>query len=462
MKKEEDDFQLTDSQQELKPKMADFLDSSERSFLLIGKPGVGKTTMTKIMLKEHIEADTKAKGNSRSRFETSMNVAGISLSHQAKNVLGEHIPNVFTFAKAYGLKEKINSKTGKRTFEFDKNNRDVCIGECDIPVFVHDEVSQYTQEMIDIVFEKTPIFSKIIFMGDKAQLPPIDPDNKLGPDADSPIFTLNFNEECKHELTERVRQAKGNPILELSDVIREEIFGNKNIKRVLDIISTPKLNDGVGYSFVKYSELLEHIEGKDHLETRLIAFRNKTINYFNIKIRNHVLNNPEDLLIDDDIVCMRDNYYKIDEMGFVKYIHYNSDTYQLENIYTCEYKYTAGEKTWTIECHKANIKSKYGVFIAPTEKGQLVYNFALQEILEKCKIYMLPWKVYYEFTEQFCNYMYGYAITAYKAQGSSYDSIYLDINDVLLTRPLTPKRKLQTIYTAITRARNNVYFLKGR
>ena len=58
--------------------------------------------------------------------------------------------------------------------------------------------------------------------------------------------------------------------------------------------------------------------------------------------------------------------------------------------------------------------------------------------------------------------MYGYAITAYKAQGSSYDSIYLDINDVLLTRPLTPKRKLQTIYTAITRARNNVYFLKGR
>lgn len=452
----EEIFNLTKSQEELAEKMEAFLNGPDKMFRLIGKPGVGKTTMTKILLKEHIEADRKSN-------PPNINVAGISLSHQAKNVLGEHIPHVFTFAKAYGMKEHIDKITGKRTFVHDKYaQKGTKVGTCDIPVFVHDEVSQYTQEMLDIVFDKTPMFSKIIFMGDRAQLPPIDPDNKMGADADSPIFSIDFPENCQHELTERVRQAEGNPILELSDIIREEIFGNQDVNRILKIISKPKMKDGIGYSFVNYSNFLEHLtsNNEDLMDTKLIAFRNKTIDYFNQEIRDSVLCSPENILTTDDIICMRDNFHRKDNFDMNMYVLFNSEVFRLGDIRTSFLKANVDGKNYKVECYYCDIQGRKEQFIAPTEAGLIQYQKACDDIERRCKEREVNWKQFYEYREKFCFYMYGYAITAYKAQGSTYKSVYLDINDVLLTGPLTPKRKLQTIYTAITRAKNDVYFLK--
>jgi hypothetical protein len=453
-----EELQLTKSQIELKGKMEAFLDSKERIFLLTGKPGVGKTTMNKIVLEDHIKADL----NNESYYN--INVAGITLSHQAKNVLGKHIPNVFTFAKAFGLKEKVDEHSGKKTFEYDKYNQGDIIGRRDIPVFVHDEVSQYTDEMLQIVLENTPMFSKIIFIGDRAQLPPIDPDNKLGRDADSPIFSWDIPESCKHELTERVRQAEGNPILELSDIIREEIFGSQNIARVIDAIKVPNMVDGVGYSFVKYDDLLKDIEDKDILQTRILAYRNKTINKFNPIIRNHLLGNPEDGLVEGDIVTMKENYYHFAQTGDARptYVLYNSETFRLSKVHKSVMTKRVGKHTYRFDVYRANIKNRKEQFITPTESGVLSFNNSLNDIATKCKMRELRWpEHFWPFKEGVCQYTYGYASSIYKAQGSTYRTIYLDINDVLLTRPITPKRKLQAIYTAITRASHDVKFLKS-
>ena len=452
-------FKLTASQKVLKKKMKAFLDGPERFFLLTGKPGVGKTTMTKIMLADLIQADIDANLNSKS---INMNVAGISLAHQAKNVLGEYIPSVYTFAKAYGMKEDIDEHTGKRSFTIDQYDDDPHVGDYAIPVFVHDEVSQYTQDMLDIVFDRTPMFSKIIFMGDRAQLPPIDPENKMGADADSPIFDYDVPDECKHELTERVRQAEGNSILDLTDVIREEIFGNQDVNKILKIISTPNMTDNVGYDIVKYRHLEEHLEKKDFTNTCVIAYRNKTVKYFNGHIRNHVLQNPNKMIIEGDIVCMTDNYYKMDPQGFPLYVLHNSDKFRLGQVYTKIFVFQAGGRNYKIDCYVANIIGKTGQFIVPTESGEADYQKYLTIIAEKCKRRELKWPVFWEFKGFFCRFIYGYSVTAYKTQGSTYDDVYLDINDVLLTWKLTPKRRLQSIYTAITRARYRVYFLKNK
>lgn len=453
----EEEFILTDSQKELEVKLEKFLQGTERIFRLIGKPGVGKTTMTKITLKDLIEKDIE--NNNRG---TNIQVAGIALSHQAKNVLGEHIPNVFTFASAYGMKEIYNDD-GSRSFVYNKYQKEPPIGEHPVSVFVHDEVSQYTPEMLKIVLERTPMFSKIIFMGDKGQLPPIDPEKKMGPDEDSPVFELELLEDCKHELTERVRQSKGNPILELSDLIREEIFGNQDIKRVLEAINKPIIKKNKGFSFIGYSQLNEHLKDKDHLQTCVIAFRNKTVQYFNKNIRDFLLDSPEERIIENDIICMLDNYYHKNQDNSYSYILHNSDTFKLGKVFTKILRHSDGNQYHKIEVYVANIIGhKDKQLIVPTPSGKEKLDKALEEMSLKCRQGKMRWDAFWEFKKRFCNCTYGYAITAYKAQGSTYNSVYVDINDILITKPLTPKRKLQTIYTAITRAKYDVYFLKAR
>lgn len=445
---------LTKGQEELEVKFKAFLEGPEKFFLLIGKPGVGKTFITSRILSSYIEADKNSNGNN-----LDINVAGICLAHQAKNVLGEHIPNVFTFAKAYGLKEQTDEFTGERTFVYDNHHEGVVIGEQTIPVFVHDEVSQYTEDMLDIVFEKTSMYSKIIFIGDRAQLPPIDPHNKMGKDSDSPIFRYDIPDNCKHELTERVRQAAGNPILELSDVIREEIFGLQRITRVMDEIKKPKMIEGKGYDSVRYADFLKHIESKEIRDTRVIAYTNRAINNHNPLIRNHIMNSPSDILVPNDLVAMKDSYYSFDEFGFVKYVLFNSEILKIDKIYTTVRHYKAFDKLYKIDTYVASLVDRTGEFIIPTESGQVVYDNALEEIANNSR-FARNWKPFWDFKKMFCEWAYGYATTAYKSQGSTYKTIYLNIDDILACKPLSRKRQLQTIYTAITRAKNDVYFLK--
>lgn len=448
-------FILTKSQKELNTKLKNFLDSTDRFFLLTGKPGVGKTTMTKVVLDKLIKIDKK---NIDSGYLPK--VAGIALSHQAKNVLGEHIPNVFTFASAYGMKEQFNSD-GSRYFEYNKYQEKTPIGECTVDVFVHDEISQYTQKMLDVVLNTTPIFSKIIFMGDKAQLPPIE--NGIKTDKDSPVFDLEFSNECRHDLTERVRQTKNNPILELSDVIREEIFGNHNIKRIINIIRLPNIEKSIGYGFIYYDDLCEHFSKQKKLDACLIAYRNKTVKYFNNKLRQHLLSNPEQILVQNDIVSMCDNYYHKSGGNHIRYVLHNSSKYKIGKVFKKMSRYNDGNQIHKIEVYQANISGNRGKhIIIPTEKGLLSYNDSLNQIGSMCKKGTLRWDKYWNLRKSYCNIDYGYATTAYKVQGSTYNTVYVDINDILLTKPISSKRKLQTIYTAITRAKNDVYFLKQK
>lgn len=437
---------LTDSQKTGTEKIKRFLESDQRFFRLTGPPGSGKTFLIKHALQNFLkkEEDTG-----------DFVVVGITLSHQAKNVLNKaSIKNCRTFASAYGFKEKYHDD-GSRTFTVATSYEEKPIGHLPIPIFVHDEISQYSTMMKDIIFDKTSLFSKVILMGDKAQLPPIDP--KMKPDEDSPMFFFEVPEWCEHELTERVRQKKGNPILDLSDIIREEIFGNQDLARVIREIVQPKLHEGKGYLCINQSDIYgEYIKSQNFLEDKIIAFRKFRVNDINQAVRSLVHPDSKDRLNKMDLVFMTNNY-KNEEMN---YRLMNSDQYVIQDVKTVLNYVPHANKQ--IECYFGQIStnSYQSYVITPTENGMEEYNKTLNRLKGYANQNKALWPHVYEFTDSFCDFTMGYAINAYKCQGSTYKNVFIDLMDILETGPLTPKRKLQTIFTALTRATDICYFIK--
>lgn len=437
---------LTNCQKTGAKKIQKFLESDQRFFRLTGPPGSGKTFLIKHALKKYLELE-ETTGN--------LTVVGITLSHQAKNVLNKaSIRNCRTFASAYGFKELIN-EDGSRIFTSAKHYEEKPIGHLDIPIFVHDEISQYSTEMKKIIFEKTSLFSKVILMGDRAQLPPIDP--KMKPDEDSPMFFFDVPDFCEHELKERVRQKVGNPILDLSDIIREEIFGSQNLARVINEILKPKLHEGKGYLCLNESNLYkEYIQSKNFLDDKIIAFRKFKVQKINQAVRAMVHPESAERLNRYDLVFMTNNF-KNEQMN---YRLMNSDQYIIQSVKKVMYYVPNADKD--IECYFGRIQtnSYESYIITPTEEGMLEYNKNLNRLKAYAKQNRAIWSQVYEFTDSFCDFTMGYAINAYKTQGSTYKNVYIDLLDILETGPLTPKRKLQCIFTALTRATDIAYFIK--
>lgn len=63
------------------------------------------------------------------------------------------------------------------------------------------------------------------------------------------------------------------------------------------------------------------------------------------------------------------------------------------------------------------------------------------------------------YNEPFANVSYGYSTTVHKSQGSTYYTVYIDMNDIQLNIKNNPNETKRCIYTAITRASNALHLL---
>lgn len=83
----------------------------------------------------------------------------------------------------------------------------------------------------------------------------------------------------------------------------------------------------------------------------------------------------------------------------------------------------------------------------------------LQKILKKKKkdrlikiILQRLWEFYYyQILDKFADISYGYCITVHKSQGSTYNNVYVDFNNILNSN-FQENEKVKCIYTAVTRA----------
>lgn len=327
-------------------------------------------------------------------------------------------------------------------------------------IFIVDEASMISDRInnSDNFFTGKPLLSdfidfvkqgnkknKILFIGDIYQLPPV-------MDIESPALSdeylrnkLNLN-VIVSELTEVKRQGSGSYILENATnlrncMIERKVFSNLNCK-----------------SESNYSKaLLRYLNTFDNTQLDkviFIALTNRDVNYFNNAIRDRLFGSyskPE--LGIGDVVTLHNNWVSPTRMimkgdyGIIKSIN-------LAKIEKCaELRFAEA----TVEFSEANnnrfcintlvlldtLNSNDGNISAEKEKELFAEVMRHNGTFRNSK---MPWDDKYIGAMRL---RFGYASTCHKAQGGEWDQVIL--------HPFYDKKDYRWLYTAVTRARHELY-----
>lgn len=253
---------LTRGQDDALSKAFRFLASEDNIFLLSGSAGTGKT-----LLASQIPVALR-----RGR------VLGTAPTHKAVGVLAGRLPDVecMTIHRFLGLKPKFqgDKTTLIRSKMYDPSEY------YDVTVVIVDEASMLDSEIMKYIAQDIDQWGrKYIFIGDRYQLPPVN-------EKESPCFTLELPDRCKHELTEIMRHS--GPIITTATLIRDAIIrgDEPELKQGLS-------EDGTGVRLLKATQweaalnsALKKEEFKENPDfCRVVAYRNDTVMQHNQSIR---------------------------------------------------------------------------------------------------------------------------------------------------------------------------------
>ena len=427
-------------------KVKSYLLSNDDQFLLKGRGGTGKTTIIRKALEE---------------FKRSKIIGG-TVSDEARGILQENMKayNTYTLASMLGLVAD-NDEEGN-TFFRERNDMEKeayqeslyrdAIETADIVII--DEASMVDNFLYDTIMTRKKPSAKVIFMGDNAQIAPIE-------GGESPVFDL-LNTENNAVLTERMRQAGESPILPITDVYANNIEdiqnGNPGLQNPLtNRVDNFNSADNEGVLFINKSRDLVNMFVKDFendpgfKSNIIVAATNKMVDDLNGAIRKEIFGDNAELFEVGDIVRLNsphiENKVKILSNGIkgkvvsVKKINKANVPYQM-------YSLTVTTEMFNKELGKFEEKEVVFETIAPQDKP--LFKTHLRNLAQKAKMREISWVEFYKAKESVMDVGYNYALTSHKVQGSTYRNVYV-VEDNIMSFPDTRERVNRMMYTAISR-----------
>jgi hypothetical protein len=357
----------------------------------------------------------------------------------------------------------------------------------DYALLVIDEASMLDDELLKMIRNIKPKDLKVIFMGDPAQIPPVNRHDSI------PLLKKE-REEWKmghSELHKIMRQADGAKILEISYHIRNNRWSDGDT-----ILSRISEKDVMFYSANHKVDRDEFIQRmlitfeseyfKDDANfCKFIGYTNRTVNFFNELIRRHLNKTTSELpqITEGEKLIVAGHPIKDYATDIIKFNV--SDELTVVEFQLTTWNYVLPDKKTTVIDHFSfvddmevkNVKGKtysFDYYHTVVEYTDVVTKEKLQssiDILHKDSQQVLTWALsklkgmeawdeYFKLAERFADVDYNYAITAHKAQGSTYQHVFVAEDDIDTNRKTLERNRIK--YTAITRARASLHILSQR
>ena len=379
-----------------------------------------------------------------------------------------------TVHKILGLSEKITSD-GQQIFV---NSGDYKPQIRMLKLLIVDEVSMLNDDLFEELL-KYRDKTKIIFMGDPAQIPPVGRQDCI-PFRDELLAGYRIK---TLDLKQIMRQKEGNPIIVSSVKIRKNITSSNS-----GISTSNKLNQiGEGIEFVNlnstesrssFRTILEKYYKTDKFNSdseycKMIGWRNKTVSSMNDLVRK-VIYGEEALsskiligekLIANSPIMEKDTilFNTNDEFSVVSFetdsvdLRFKISDHPDDDPYPITLKYYDTKVSYLDEedeiCHKI-----IQILHEDSENDfkKLANILRVRAINKKGKD--KSWLVYYNFLRRYADVNFAYAISAHKSQGSTYDTVFLLEDDIDMNYNIIERNRIK--YTSYTRSSRKLYVIK--
>ena len=473
----------SDSQRKALTSLESFLCSEGQIFILKGYAGSGKTTIIKGLV-EYLKENKKV-------------FMLMAPTGRAAKILREKTANGKTIHSSIYNFEKLESKNQEKedesehSFHYhfpidanDTNDKLIIVDEASMVSAKESKNELFTfgtgnllHDLLTFARLKSGI-SKLIFVGDPAQLPPVTDNKSLALDA-SYLRTLGYSVE-ETEMKEVLRQGN-NLILENATKIRELLNIDKRTELIFSYDQNSFIKLGTSDIISKYIDSYPIPEFGNGV---IISFSNAQCYHYNVAVREKIFPGKTHIGPGDLLLINGNNYHtygvELYNGDFVKVIDVASDI-QLQSapVFIKELKKKVNiqlkfrKVTIRVPSHQENIHClilenllhSVDRDLSIEEMNALYVNFVMR-FNAKQKLNKEAGLDYFkvgseEFRQElkkdpFFNALkvkFGYAITCHKAQGGEWDKVFIDYSG----RVGLSDHPLRWTYTATTRGINTVF-----
>ena len=447
-------FKVTEDQQKAIIHLSEFLISNndKQLFILKGYAGTGKTSLMKTLVDNISNVNYK--------------VCLLAPTGRAAKVLSK-----YTKRKSFTIHKKIYfssvDKFGKFQTKLKRNKLKNVLFIVDEASMISDSNSSRDlfnrKSILSDIFKYVDFEtnSKLIFLGDVAQLPPVKQISSPALDHEY-LFENHGVKSSNFTLSNVVRQSESSGILLNATEIRKKIFNNELSFEFKLFQDVEILNDGH-----EIQEKIESSYNKTGLNNTLIVVRsNKRANLYNQQIRKTILFNENIISTGDLLIITKNNYFWSSEDQNISFLA-NGDIIEILEIYSIKdiygFKFAeikiklvdyANEPLLDTVILLDNLNSDNPSMTY--EQSNLLYNEVQKDYSNIKSKYKRFIKTKENRFFNALNVKFSYALTCHKSQGGQWKTVFIE--KPYLKEGVTVEY-LRWLYTAVTRAEKNLYLI---